>query len=100
MELQTKKISKEILDNPSEEISVGEFVFLLMLIPKYEVRGNKKGCRDNLKAIFGDKEICDLLQKTPVTISEKSNCLIYQVMKHPTGLWITLLQAALAVHDR
>lgn len=30
MELQTKKISKEILDNSSEEISVGEFVFLLM----------------------------------------------------------------------
>ena len=30
MELQTKKISKEILDNLSEEISVGEFVFLLM----------------------------------------------------------------------
>ena len=30
MELQTEKISKEILDNPSEEISVGEFVFLLM----------------------------------------------------------------------
>lgn len=77
-----------------------EYVFLLMLIPKNEVRGNKKGCRDNLKAIFGDKEICDLLQKTPVTISEKSNCLIYQVMKHPTGLWITVLQAALAVHDR
>ena len=30
MELQTKKISEEILDNLSEEISVGEFVFLLM----------------------------------------------------------------------
>lgn len=30
MKLQTKKISKEILDNSSEEISVGEFVFLLM----------------------------------------------------------------------
>ncbi|MBQ8211500.1 MAG: hypothetical protein IJZ27_03090, partial [Treponema sp.] len=30
MELQTKKISKEILDNSSKVISVGEFVFLLM----------------------------------------------------------------------
>ena len=30
MELQTKKISEEVLNNPSEEISVGEFVFLLM----------------------------------------------------------------------
>ena len=30
MKLQSKKISKEILDNHSEEISVGEFVFLLM----------------------------------------------------------------------
>ena len=30
MELQTKKISKEILDNSSKAISVGEFVFLLM----------------------------------------------------------------------
>lgn len=30
MELQTKKISKEILDNPSKVISVGEFIFLLM----------------------------------------------------------------------
>ena len=30
MKLQTEKISKEILDNSSEEISVGEFVFLLM----------------------------------------------------------------------
>ena len=30
MELQTEKISKEILDNFSKVISVGEFVFLLM----------------------------------------------------------------------
>ena len=30
MKLQTKKISKEILDNSSKVISVGEFVFLLM----------------------------------------------------------------------
>lgn len=30
MKLKTKKISKEILDNSSKVISVGEFVFLLM----------------------------------------------------------------------
>ena len=30
MKLQTKKISKEILDNSSKVISIGEFVFLLM----------------------------------------------------------------------
>ena len=30
MKLQTEKISKEILDNSSKVISVGEFVFLLM----------------------------------------------------------------------
>ena len=30
MKLQTKKISKEILDNSSKVISVGEFVFLLV----------------------------------------------------------------------
>lgn len=77
-----------------------EYVFLLMLIPKNEVRGNKKGCRENLKKIFSNKEICTLIQKTPVIISEKSNCLIYQVMKQPTGGWITLLQVALAVYDR
>ena len=30
MELQTKKISEGFFKNPSEEISIGEFVFLLM----------------------------------------------------------------------
>lgn len=77
-----------------------EYLFLLMLIPKNEVRGNSKGCRENLKKIFCGREIKELIGHTPVTIDEKSNKLIYQVMKHPNGLWIGLLKAALAVYDR
>lgn len=40
MKLQTKKISKEILDNSSKVISVGEFVFLLMKCKNSSARKN------------------------------------------------------------
>ena len=77
-----------------------EYVFLLMLIPKNEVRGNREGCRENLKRIFGASDMQTFIAKTPVGIYGKANRLIYEVMKHPDRLRIGLLQMALAVHDR
>ncbi len=75
-----------------------EYIFLLMLVIKNEVRGNGSGCYKNIKAVCRETEY--LMQNTPVKVSDKANRLLYMVMKHPNTLMISLLRLAMVIYYR
>lgn len=63
-----------------------EFVILLLLVVKNELRGNP-GYLDELQRIFTEKENRRMLKSTSVQIREKSKKLIYFGMKHPCKMY-------------
>lgn len=77
-----------------------EYVFLLMLVLKNEVRGNKRKYIDEIKIVCKDEKNRSIIKDTSVTIQNRSNQLIYFVMKHPNVISILLLKAAVLVYDR
>lgn len=77
-----------------------EYLFLLMLVLKNEVRGNAVKCQSTIKAVFRDEKIAKLLRSRPLIVKEKANKLLYLVMKHPNSMTIALLKLAMAIYDR
>lgn len=77
-----------------------EAVFLMFLVLKNEARGNPKGYRKNILKLCRSEEIRKLVKETAVEIEEKSNQLLYLVMKHPTHLSVSILRAAMLWYYR
>ncbi|WP_026509840.1 MULTISPECIES: glycosyltransferase family 2 protein [unclassified Butyrivibrio] len=60
-----------------------EYVRLLFLVMKSELRINAPDVTGRVKEVFGKGEVADIIKNTPVTVSEKGNKLIYLCMRHP-----------------
>lgn len=75
-----------------------EYVYLLLLALKNEARGNPAGYRKNIAAICRDSQVKRLVEENPVTVEERSNKLLYAVLKHPNGVMIRLLRLAMIVY--
>lgn len=84
--------------------SAKEYVYLLFLVVKNEIRGGGPGSKkaDGYKKI---REICrgednrKIIEKYPVTVNEKANRLLYFVVKHPWRIVLLLLRTVFRLHD-
>lgn len=77
-----------------------EHIFMLFLALKNEARGNPGGYRKNIAAICTDTETRQICRNTKVEVREKSNRLLYLVLRHPGGFTISLLRLAMILYYR
>jgi glycosyltransferase EpsH len=72
-----------------------EYLQMLLLVIKNEARGNPTGYRKNIKKICQSKEIRQLVKQNPIEVRQMSNKLLYQVLKHPNPIMISVLRVAM-----
>lgn len=77
-----------------------EYCYMLLLVIKNELRGPGKDYRKRIQAIFGGEEIRELVQNTPIQVTEKSGQLMYLGMLYPGGVLLRVLRLILRVYDR
>lgn len=77
-----------------------EYLLLLLLVLKNEARGNPKGYRRNILEICRSEEIKRTVKSVDINVSEKSNRLLYMVLRHPNHLTVSLLRAAMILYYR
>lgn len=75
-----------------------EHVHMLLLVLKNEARGNPKGYRKNIRQICKMSEIREIVKRSPITVEQMSNKLLYAVLKHPNHLMISLLRGAMLLY--
>lgn len=75
-----------------------ERILLLLLSVKNEARGNKKGCRENIRKIHSENE--ELIKNTKVEINSLSNKLVYRALAKPNWFNLTVLRLAMIVYYR
>jgi len=77
-----------------------EYLLLLLLALKNEARGNKEGYRRNILEICRKDEVRQVVKRVNIKVDEKSNKLLYLVLRHPNHLTVSLLRAAMIVYYR
>lgn len=77
-----------------------ERCYMLMYVIKNELRCPDKTYRKRIQAIFGEEKIKELLQNTPITVTERSNQLLYMGMLYPGGMLLRVLRLILRVYDK
>ncbi len=85
---------KEIMRKRVEQ----EYVHMLLLVLKNESRGNPAGYRKNIRKICKLQETRQIVKENPIAVSEKSNKLLYAVLRHPNHLMISLLRLAMILY--
>lgn len=70
----------------ADVMSTREYIILLILVVKNEIRGNTSYLH-TLQAIFTDKETRQLIKEADVQVKEKAKRLIYFGMKHPCKIY-------------
>ena len=76
-------IEKQVPD--AEMMAAKEYIILMILVVKNELRGNP-GYAETLQKLFTEKENRRILKSTPVQVRETAKRLIYFGMKHPNKL--------------
>lgn len=77
-----------------------EYVRLLFLVMKNGLRADDPGAIAHIKDVFKSDEISEVIRKTPVTVSEKSNRLVYYGMKHPIIPVIIAIRFIIKMYDK
>ena len=66
----------------AEVMAAKEYVILMILVVKNELRGNKEYA-ETLQKLFLEKENRRIVRTTPVQVRETAKRLIYFGMRHP-----------------
>ena len=77
-----------------------EFVRLLFLVMKNELRADVPGVTKRVRDIFSQGPTADIIKNTPVSVSEKANKLLYFGMKHPIAPVILIIKMIIKSFDR
>lgn len=86
---------------PGRENAVArEYAYMLLFVMKNELRSPDKAYRRRIQSIFGEEKIKALLQSTPITVTERSNQLLYMGMLYPGGMLLRVLRLILHVYDK
>lgn len=102
-EIIDRVLSDKFSGTMLEEMRKGaqrEYLLLLLLVLKNEARGNPKGYRRNILEICRSEEIKRTVKSVDIDVSEKSNRLLYLVLRHPNHLTVSLLRAAVILYYR
>ncbi|MCR4903604.1 MAG: glycosyltransferase [Butyrivibrio sp.] len=76
-----------------------EFVQMLFIEMKNELRGGWQGCIERVKGVFKREDIATRIHETPLEISSKANKLLYMCMKKPNMLNIAISYLVLRLYD-
>ena len=90
----TNKAGRQLALSPEEGAKMAdrEYRMLLFLVIKNEIRGNRKGARKQLKQIFRDPQMAELISQTPVLVSGRLNRMMYKVQARPGFFRIGILK--------
>lgn len=77
-----------------------EYLHLMLLVIKNEARGNREGYRRNIFEICRKEEVQSAVRNVTIKVAEKSNRLLYLVLRHPNHVTVTLLRAAMILYYR
>lgn len=77
-----------------------EYVYLLLLALKNEIRSGTKGYVNRVKRICGEKENRRIIRRNFVLVSNKANRMLYFVLRHPVWFVIRGMRAVFWVYDR
>ncbi len=83
-----------------EEQMNREYVRLLFLVMKNELRADIPGVSKRVRDVFAGEPIAGIIKSTPVTVSEKSNKLLYFGMKHPVAPVVLMIKMIIKSFDR
>ncbi len=100
----TDKTFREILKeknvpNADEQMD-REFVMILLLIMKNELRCDKSDTLKRVREIFLRPDIKEKIDNTRVDINGAANRLLYFTMKHPGRMAVTMMKLVLDSYDR
>lgn len=98
-----KIISTKIKENNRQELLLHglqrEYLFLLFLVLKNELRGPFKGFEKRMKKVIFEAKNRGL-SNVQLKVETKANKLLYLVWKHPNKITIGIARAAIKVFDR
>lgn len=77
-----------------------EYIQILFLVLKNELRCPQKDTVARVKNIFKSSDIAGKIRNNPVSVDSKANKLLYYCMKHPNALVITLTKGILSAYDK
>lgn len=77
-----------------------EYCYLLLYVLKNELRGPGKDYRKRIRDIFCREDIKKLVQNTQISVTERSNQLLYVGMCYPGGMLLRLLRLILRIYDK
>lgn len=77
-----------------------EYCYMLLYVIKNELRSPDKGYRKRIQDIFGEEEIYDIVQNTPLKVSSRASRLLYLGMVYPAGGLLRLLRFIVKMYDR
>lgn len=77
-----------------------EYLLLLFLVLKNEARGNPEGYRKNILKICRQKEVQRTVKSVKIEVTEKSNQLLYLVLRYPNHVTVSLLRLAMILYYR
>lgn len=89
---------KGIKDNT--EAMDREYCLMLILVMKNELRNPDKEYLHRIQDIFMKLEIREKIVNTPLSLTIKSNILLYLGMRHPNKLIIRILRVIISGYDR
>lgn len=94
---------KEIYRSKGRESGEGqadrEYVYLLLLALKNEIRGGADGYGKRVRQICRDTENRRIVGENPVKVSDKTNRMLYFILKHPFGIVIAVARMVFWVYD-
>ena len=77
-----------------------EYCLMLILVMKNELRNPDKNYLQRTQEIFTKPEIREKIANTPLSLTSKSNILLYLGMKHPNKLILRILRVIISGYDR
>ena len=83
-----------------EEKLLREYVYMMILVMKNELRNPDKNYIGKIRDIFSKPEVRERIDRTPVRIGNRANKLLYAGMKHPGRLRLSILRFIMNTYDR
>ena len=77
-----------------------EYCYMLILVMKNELRNSDKNYLRRISEIFTRPEIQEKISKTPITLANRSNALLYLGMRYPTKMLLRILRMIINGYDR
>lgn len=83
-----------------EEKLLREYVYMMILVIKNELRNPDKNYMGKIRGIFTKPEVREKIDGTPVRIENRANKLLYTGIKHPDRLHLSVLRLVMNYYDR